>query len=288
MKIIKASKPLVFVPTLSACVLLVAGCHSTKSHSGGEYYGSPSGTGAPVISDSSGTMQSSRTTSQGAQITSGTAQDQVAIPLYEEKVIVGTRNVESGGVRLRKEVITETVNQPVQVRRETLVVDREAATGDKAAAAAPEAGKQAQSGSSGSLGTPFEKGEMVITLHSEEPVVETRVVPTGKIVVQTRTSTEQQTVQRQVRREKIDVDKMGDSQNVIISDNVTGQKNEAVGATPATSGQTQGQGAKQQSEIQDTTTTPRTPVTTEEGQPFPRPQPDGRETFPSLNKNPQK
>jgi len=272
MKIINASKPLVLLPIMGTCVALLAGCHST--HHEGQYYGgssggaSQAGTGGTIGSSTSSAMQSDQT---GAQMSEG----QTAIPLYEEQLVVGTRSVDSGTVRLRKQVTTETVNQPVQIRRETLVVDREAAGGSDAAATS-QTGKQ-----SGSLATPFQSGDLVIQLHSEEPVVETRVVPTGRIIVQTRTNTEQQTVQRQVRRETIDVDK-GNSQNVIISDKVNTQKNEAVGGTPATSDQTQGQGAKDK----PTTYPPNNKVTTDEGEPFPRPQPDGRDTFHNLKKNP--
>jgi hypothetical protein len=135
-------------------------------------------------------------------------------------------------------------------------------------------------GKAGSLGTPFEKGELVIQLHSEEPVVETRVVPSGRVVVQTRTNAEQTTVSRQVRREKIDVEKIGNTDNVIISEKAGAQTKEAVGAPPADTQQTQGEGTKPapppSKQLQDTE------------EPFPRPQPDGRLTFPELYKGPEK
>jgi stress response protein YsnF len=208
--------------------------------------------------------------------------------LYEEQIVVGTRQTESGGVRLRKDVTTETVNQPVQIRRETIVIDRQEGSGSGSSATSGQTGAQSgqANAQSGSLGTPFEKGEIVIRLHNEEPVVEKRVVPAGRIVVQTRSSTEQTNVQREVRKEKINVEKMGDSQNVIVSEKVGSQSNEAVGGTSAE--QQQIKGSQSSEPTRQSVEPSRVPVTTDEGEPFPRPQPDGRETFPNLNKSPER
>lgn len=282
MKLSKNSKALICFPVVLSCVALVSGCHSTKSdhaeysdYSGYSGY-SDAGMGASSTTASESSTGSTRTTE--AQTQTQDAQGQVAIPLFEEQLQVGTRKVESGSVRLRKQITTETVNHPVQIRKETLVVDREAAPSGQAAS--QDAGKQA-----GSLSTPFEQGEIVIQLHTEEPVVETRIVPSGRIVVKTRTNTEQMNVQREVRREKIDVEKTGNPQNVIISENVgaqSGQSKEAVGNAPADRQQIQGQGNQKQTEDL------RTRDLDDDYEPFPRPQPDGRETFPQLNKNPQR
>jgi stress response protein YsnF len=145
--------------------------------------------------------------------------------------------VESGSVRLRKQVTTETVNQPVQIRRETLIVDREAGTGSTATTTSQET-----AGTTGTAGTftPFEQGEIVIKLHKEEPVVEKRVIASGRIVAKTATDTEQVTVSREVRKENIDVEKIGNPQNVTISDNVGARASDAVGGTGTASGQIKG------------------------------------------------
>ena len=258
---------------------VATGCRSASSDSG--TYTSYSGTGSTGSSgytSSSGSGGSSAASS-ASETPSPAAGQQITVPLYEEQIVVGTRTIESGGVTLRKQVTTETINQPVQVRRETIIVDREPASGGQAASGQTNA-------QSGSLSTPFEKGELVIRLHSEEPVVEKRIVPTGRIVVQTRTNTEQMNVQREVRRENINVDKMGDGKNVVVSEKVGGQTNQAVGAAPAESQEIKG---KQNSEPATQGTEPgKVPATTDEGQPFPRPQPDGRDTFPQLNKSPER
>jgi len=271
MKSVKISKALVYYPAVLACAGFVAGCHSTKTHHASTYSSYPTyqATGGPTTAPSESTAGSA-----SSRMTEST-QGSVEIPTYEEQVIVGTRTVDSGGVRLRKEIVTETVNQPVQVRRETIVVDREGAPSGQASQGA------STNASAGSLGTPFQNGELVIRLHSEEPVVETRVVPSGKIVVQTRTNQEQTTVQRQIRKEKIDVERLGNSDNVVISDNVSKQSNEAVGAPSTDSQKIQGEAPKAAPPSTDLNP-PR--KTQEIEEPFPRPQPDGRLTFPELYK----
>jgi len=230
---------------------LVAGCHSTKSsssHGTTTMYSQPGATASTSSQPSGGTSsvywqeQGAGRSATSAESPSATiGQGQVSIPLYEEQIVVGTRPVEAGSVRLRKQVTTETVNQPVQIRRETLVVDREAAP-EGQQTSLTETGTPATAGTSGGISTPFEQGEIVIKLHKEEPVIEKRVVSTGRIVAQTRTNTEQTTVQREIRKEKIDVEKIGNPENVTISEKVGEKsKNEAVGGTGTGSEQTKGQ-----------------------------------------------
>lgn len=265
MRFIRMSKCLGGLLAVLSSVAVVTGCHTGNGESDSTLYAQSS------MGASTGAT-SAESSTQPAQASSEPLPGQTTIPLYEEQLIVGTRDVESGGVRLRKKVTTETVSQPVQVRRETLVIDREAASGGHASS--EQADKQ-----SGSLAAPFEEGEIVIRLHNQEPVVEKRLVPSGRIIVQTRTNTQQMNVQREVRRERIDVEKMGDGQNVIISEKVGAQTSEAVGAAPVEQQEIKGKQSKQDE---------RVPVTTEEDASFPRPQPDGRETFPNLNKSPER
>jgi uncharacterized protein (TIGR02271 family) len=217
--------------------VLVTGCHSTKSSQATVYSQPAGGTGSGTSSALSGSSASSGTSTQ-------LMQGELSIPLYEEQIQVGTRVVETGAVRLRKQVTSETVNQPVQVRHETLVVDREAAPPGQAPLKEP--GTTKETGTSEEMiSTPFAQGEILIRLYREEPVVEKRIVPSGRIVAQTRTNTEQVTVQRDLRREKIDVEKIGNPQNVTISEKVGERsKKEAVGGTGTGSEQIKG-GQKQ-------------------------------------------
>jgi stress response protein YsnF len=153
---------------------------------------------------------------------------QTVIPLYEETVRTGTREVDGGTVRLRKIVKTETVNQPVQVRHETVVIDREPASGSV---------EESNSGEA------FKEQEIVIHLKKEEPVIETQVVKTGQIVARKRMESKQENVQRKIRRDEIDVVKEGNPQNVTISKEVLVNENRGAASSPG--GQSRGEGRDQ-------------------------------------------
>ncbi|MFJ5730968.1 YsnF/AvaK domain-containing protein [Streptomyces paradoxus] len=81
----------------------------------------------------------------------------------EEEMHVGTERREAGRVRLRKYVVTEEQQRAVPARHEEVRVEREPITdanrGDAMA------------------GPDISEAEHEVTLHEEEPVVETRAVP---------------------------------------------------------------------------------------------------------------
>jgi len=68
---------------------------------------------------------SDQASSQSSQSLQG--QNEIVIPLHEEQLNVGKRTVDAGQVTIRKIVKTETVSEPVQLRREMLVIDRDSA-----------------------------------------------------------------------------------------------------------------------------------------------------------------
>jgi stress response protein YsnF len=251
--LMETSKRLAGVAIAVSSVALVTGCHSTKS-SEASLYSEPVGATPSTSSQRGSSYAISSQASTSTQTTSASAQStgqpqelkgDISIPLYEEQLAVGTRMVESGSVRLRKQVTTETVNQPVQIRRETLVVEREPGSAGSASSqeTASTASTASTAGTAGTF-TPFEQGEIVIKLHKEEPVVEKRVIATGRIVAKTATDTEQVTVSREVRKENIDVEKIGNPQNVTISENVGARSSDAVGGTGTASQQTKGSETK--------------------------------------------
>lgn len=176
-----------------ASIALVGGCCATRS---GEhaYYSRTAYAG--------GTAQEEQTQTSAVQ---GGSENMV-VPLYSESVNVGKREVDAGAVTLKKIVKTETVNVPVELRREEVTINREnGATGR---------------GPNQVLGQPFQGGETTIQLKREEPVIEKREMPAGQIVVQKRFTTEQKNVQAEVRKEDIDIAKQGDTGNVNIGENV--------------------------------------------------------------------
>jgi uncharacterized protein (TIGR02271 family) len=161
---------------------------------------------------------------EGGNVTS----NEVVIPLYQETVNIGKREVDAGTVHLKKKVITETVNHPVELRHETLTVQREPGGSTSGSAA---------------QGQAFQEQDFTIQLHREEPMVQTQVVQSGRIVAQKQQQTEQSNVQSQVRHEDIVVDK-GDAQNVQVSGNVGGATSEtAVGGATSPGEKSQGAGS---------------------------------------------
>ena len=113
------------------------------------------------------------------------------MPLSEEEVKVGKRTVGAGEVKLHKTVTTETVNVPVELKREDIVVER-------VAAHEVEAGQ----------GT-FQEEVIKVPLSREEPVVEKEVRVTGGVRVRKTEGIDKETIQETVRREDVDVDQSG-------------------------------------------------------------------------------
>jgi uncharacterized protein (TIGR02271 family) len=122
---------------------------------------------------------------------SGPETDQ-AMTRSEEEIAVGTRKRESGRVRLRKYIVTEPVQTTVQVQREEVRLEREPITDANLDDALD--------------GPELSEEEHEVTLHTEEPVVEKRVVPKERVRLDKDTIAEQQTVTDEVRKEQIDTD----------------------------------------------------------------------------------
>ena len=59
-----------------------------------------------------------------AQESEGEGRIAAEIPLSEERVKVGKRTVGAGEVRVRKNVSTEQVNVPVELKRENVVIEK--------------------------------------------------------------------------------------------------------------------------------------------------------------------
>ncbi|MFE0028643.1 DUF2382 domain-containing protein [Amycolatopsis sp. NPDC059021] len=106
----------------------------------------------------------------------------------EEQLNVGTEQVETGHVRLRKYVVTEEQQVTVPVRHEEVRIEREPIT-DGSARPGDELGEQEQD----------------IALHAEKPVVRKETRPVERLRASTETVTEDQTVTGEVRKEQFDV-----------------------------------------------------------------------------------
>jgi uncharacterized protein (TIGR02271 family) len=115
-------------------------------------------------------------------------QDQISVPLSEEQLQVGKRQVQAGQARIRKVVRTEQVEQPIELQHEEIDIERvpvtEGAVPDNA----------------------FQEQEIDVTVMDEEPVVAKQATVTGQVNVNKNVQTETRTVGDQVRKEDVEID----------------------------------------------------------------------------------
>ena len=128
--------------------------------------------------------------------TSGPTTDD-AMTLSEERLNVGTQQVEAGRARLRKYVVTENVTQTVPVSHEEVRVQREPITDANVGSAMD--------------GPAISEEEHEVVLHAEQPVVTKEAVPVERVRLDTETVTEQQQVTDTVRKEQVDTDGITDT-----------------------------------------------------------------------------
>jgi uncharacterized protein (TIGR02271 family) len=127
----------------------------------------------------------------------GRQAEEARVQLSEEQLKVGKRQVEAGGVRLRKIIRTETVNQPVTLQREELVVERVPASEARGAAESA-----------------FQQDEIYVPLRREEAVVQKEARVREEVRVRKDARQEQQTVTEQVRREDVEIERQGEAREV--------------------------------------------------------------------------
>jgi len=135
-----------------------------------------------------------------------TPQEEAHLQLHKEELKVGKRQVVYGGVRVRKIVRTETVQVPVELRREEIVIERipaDEANACIANQAAPALASGAPHGNGGATGDE----EIFIPLMREEPVVEKERHVTEEVHLTKQMKTEHQTVSDQVRKEEVHIEK---------------------------------------------------------------------------------
>ncbi|MFG1928992.1 DUF2382 domain-containing protein [Cryptosporangium sp. NPDC048952] len=125
------------------------------------------------------------------------AADPGAMTRSEERLRTGTETVETGRVRLRKHVVTETEQVEVPVSHEEVRLEREPITDANREPALS--------------GEEITEAEHEIILHAEKPVVTTEAVPVERVRVGTETVTDTETVTGDVRKERIELDDPNDS-----------------------------------------------------------------------------
>ncbi len=156
-------------------------------------------TGSEVRSSTgttTGTTETSGTSTTGTGTsgttgydTSGPTTDD-AMTRSEERLHVGTEQVETGRARLRKYIVSEQVTQTVPVSHEEVRVEREPITDANVGAALD--------------GPELSEEEHEVVLHAERPVVAKETVPVERVRLETDTVTTNETVDETVRKEQID------------------------------------------------------------------------------------
>lgn len=113
-----------------------------------------------------------------------------AMTRSEERLLVGTEWREAGRAKLRKYVVTEEQQQTIPVREERVRVVHEPVAEDEREG----------------LGSEIGEKEQEVVLRAERPVVETETVPVERVRLAKETVTHDETVGRQVRKERIEVE----------------------------------------------------------------------------------
>lgn len=156
--------------------------------------------------------------SETATVQSNMGETNTVIPLYKESVSVGTRQVPAGQVTVKKIVKTETVNQPVELRHEEVVIEREPASSESP---------------NPNMSQAFQEQQTVIPLTKDEPVISKQTEPAGQVVVKKNSQTQQENIQTQVRSEDV----------VTVHQ---GEQGEASGGAESPGGQSTGQSGNPQ------------------------------------------
>jgi len=137
-------------------------------------------------------------TTSGAAMTSGTAatghvEGAQRIQVKEEELHAHKQPVETGEVRVRKEVHTEHKTVDVPVRKEEIVVERHAATGREAATSDIQPGE-----------------EIRVPVMEEQVSVEKTPVVKEEVTVGKRVVHDTERVAGEVRKEEVHIDRKGD------------------------------------------------------------------------------
>jgi uncharacterized protein (TIGR02271 family) len=136
----------------------------------------------------------STSTAAGTQ-RSANLQNETRIPVVEEEMKVGKREVQGGGVRVFKRVKDMPVNESVQLRDEKVKVERRPATGDAATA----------------RGDAFKEESFELRESSEEPVVSKSARVVEEVVLGKEVKQRTENIQDSVRRTDVEVEQLGGS-----------------------------------------------------------------------------
>ena len=125
-----------------------------------------------------------------ARMATGQTEGEIRVPVVEERLTVGTREVEAGEVEIRKTVTEEEQTASVTLRRDEINV-QEVDVADRPLRAGEDA---------------FEEGTIRVQLRGEEAVVAKEAVVTGEVVIDKETVAREEQVSGIVRKQHVDVE----------------------------------------------------------------------------------
>jgi uncharacterized protein (TIGR02271 family) len=131
--------------------------------------------------------------------------DADSIKIIEEKMQVGKREVETGGVRLRSRIVEQAVHEDVRLRSERVRVER-----TNVSRPATEADLAA-----------FKDATITMTETAEVPVVSKEAFVTGEVSLGKEVEETNQTVQGTVRKTEVDTENFTDEQSGLDADKTT-------------------------------------------------------------------
>ena len=148
-------------------------------------------------------------------------QGEQRLTLAEEQLAVGKRQTSAGEVELRKTVDTERVSEQVQLRHDEVTVERRPITDPSQV-----------SDADNRIG----EDEVRVVLMEEQTVVTKVMVPREEIIVRKNKVTENQTVQADVRRERLVVDDADARRAGLVSGDAAGTADRYASSETGTSG----------------------------------------------------
>ena len=130
-------------------------------------------------------------------------QSETAIPVIEEQLQVGKREVESGGARIRSRIVEKPVEASVRLREEHVVVSRRPV--NRAVTDADFAG--------------VKEGSIQITESAEVPVVTKEAHVVEEVIVGKNVTEHQETIRDTVKRTDVDVEEVNTDATTRSADN---------------------------------------------------------------------
>jgi stress response protein YsnF len=129
---------------------------------------------------------------QGAPRHDHTGDTDKSIPIIEERMNVGKREVERGGVHMRSRIVERPVEEHLRLREEHVDIERNKVN-------RPATDRDFQN---------FKEGEINITERAEVPVVNKEARVVEEIKINKHTEQHDETVKGTVRKTEVDVDKL--------------------------------------------------------------------------------